>query len=60
MRCRGLHGLGKRAYLGCFLFPRLPRVAPYCVPGGVRVVSMQPLYLHNIAVYVKFLSVHIG
>jgi hypothetical protein len=21
---------------------------------------MQPLYLHNIAVYVKFLSVHIG
>jgi hypothetical protein len=39
MRCSGLHGLANCAYLGGFLFPRLLRVAPYCVPGGVRVVS---------------------
>jgi hypothetical protein len=27
------------AYLEGFPFPALPPVAPYCVPGGVRVVS---------------------
>jgi hypothetical protein len=40
-------------YLEGFLFPALPCVAPYCVPGGVRVVSIlalriglaNPLYL---------------
>jgi hypothetical protein len=27
------------AYLRGFLFTALPSVAPYCVPGGVKVVS---------------------
>jgi hypothetical protein len=27
------------AYLEGFPFPALLRVAPYCIPGGVRVVS---------------------
>src|SRR5215217_9449741 len=39
MRCRSLHEVAIPAYLGRFLFSVLPRVAPYCVPGGVRVVS---------------------
>src|SRR5215204_5593968 len=39
MHCRGLHGFGKPAYLGGFLCCGLLRVAPYCVPGGIRVVS---------------------
>jgi hypothetical protein len=39
MRCRGLHGVAKPAFLSAFPFPALLRVAPYCVPGGVRVVS---------------------
>ena len=30
-----------------FPFPGLLRVAPYCVPGGVRVVSIFPSYLPN-------------
>ena len=34
-----MHGLAKPAYLGGFRFSGLPYVAPYCVPGGVRVVS---------------------
>ena len=36
-RCRGLHELANPAYLSRFLFSGLPVVAPYCVPGGVRV-----------------------
>ena len=28
-------------YLEGFPFPALLRVAPYCVPGGIRVVSIQ-------------------
>src|SRR5918998_6763166 len=39
MRCRGLHGLANPAYLSWFPFSALPCVAPYCVPGGIRVVS---------------------
>jgi len=39
MRCRGLQRIAKPAYLSRFLFSGLLRVAPYCVPGGVRVVS---------------------
>jgi hypothetical protein len=39
MRCKGLHGLAKTAYLAGFLCSELQRVAPYCVPGGIRVVS---------------------
>jgi hypothetical protein len=41
MRCRGLHGLANPAYLKGILFSGLLRVAPYCVPGGVRVVSIE-------------------
>src|SRR5918994_680586 len=40
MRCRGLHRLANPAYLSRFPFSALPCVAPYCVPGGVRVVSI--------------------
>jgi hypothetical protein len=39
MRCRGLLGVASAACLSRFLFCGLPSVAPYCVPGGVRVVS---------------------
>ena len=38
-RCRALRGVANPAYLRAFLFSALPRVAPYCVPGGVKVVS---------------------
>jgi len=34
-----LQEVAKPAYLGGFLCSGLLRVAPYCVPGGVRVVS---------------------
>ena len=39
MCCRGVQGIANPAYLGGFLFSCLLRVAPYCVPGGIRVVS---------------------
>ncbi len=39
MCCRGLHNLENPAYLSRFPFSGLPCIAPYCVPGGVRVVS---------------------
>jgi hypothetical protein len=42
MRCRGLQGFAqacKSPYLSRFPFSALPSVAPYCVPGGIRVVS---------------------
>src|SRR5918992_1079425 len=39
MRCRGLLRLANPAYLEGFPFPALLSVAPYCVPGGIRVVS---------------------
>jgi hypothetical protein len=34
-----LHSIANPAYLTGFLFSGLPRVAPYCARGGVRVVS---------------------
>jgi hypothetical protein len=34
-----LHRLAIPAWIGRFPFLGLPYVAPYCVPGGVRVVS---------------------
>jgi hypothetical protein len=37
--CEGMQRLADFPYLGGFLFSGLPRVARYCVPGGVRVVS---------------------
>ena len=40
MRCRGLHRVAKPAYLSRFPFCALLGVAPYCVRGGVRVVSI--------------------
>src|SRR5215208_1635484 len=45
MRCRGVQGVANPAYLRGIPFPRLQRVAPYCVPGGVRMVSISPSYL---------------
>jgi hypothetical protein len=42
-----LHGFAqpcKSAYLGWFPFTGLLCVAPYCAPGGVRVVSKSPSY----------------
>jgi hypothetical protein len=45
MRCWGLHSLANPPYLSHFLFSGLLRVAPYCVPGGVRVVSEGGLLL---------------
>jgi hypothetical protein len=41
-----LQGVAKTAYLGGFLCCGLLHVAPYCVPGGVRVVSREALLLH--------------
>src|SRR5215208_7662251 len=42
MRCRGLPSIAKPTFLGRFLFSGLPSVAPYCAPGGIRVVSTAP------------------
>src|SRR5215211_975455 len=39
MRCRGSHRLANPLYLMGFLCCALPCVAPYCAPGGIRVVS---------------------
>jgi hypothetical protein len=38
MRCRDLQGVAIAPFLGRFPFSALLRIAPYCVPGGVRVV----------------------
>ena len=38
-RCRGLHEVANPAYSKRFPFSGLLSVAPYCVPGGIRVVS---------------------
>ena len=47
MRYRGLHGLADAAYLEGFPFSGLLSVAPYCVPGGIRVVSIEAHLLHG-------------
>ena len=39
MITQALQGIANAAYLEGFPFPALLRVAPYCVPGGVKVVS---------------------
>jgi hypothetical protein len=43
MRCRGLHEFADLPYLSGFLFAGFLCVAPYCVPGGIRVVSNCPV-----------------
>ena len=48
---QGLPRVANPAYLSCFLFSGLQCVAPYCAPGGVRVVSIPPLYPPNPAVH---------
>src|SRR5215204_5067994 len=40
----GVQGVAIPAYLEGFPFPALLSVAPYCVRGGIRVVSIAPLY----------------
>src|SRR5918994_2026771 len=47
MCCRGVQGIANPAYLEGFLFHGLPSVAPYCVPGGIRVVSTEAWLLHD-------------
>jgi len=42
MRCRGLHTVAKAAFLRGFPISGLLRIAPYCAPGGIRVVSISP------------------
>jgi hypothetical protein len=42
MCCRGVHGIANPAYLKGFPYSTLLRVASYCVPGGIRVVSISP------------------
>src|SRR5215216_2713527 len=54
MRCRGLHKLANRAFLKGFVLSGLLCVAPYCVPGGVRVVSKLPANLRCTAVNDSF------
>jgi hypothetical protein len=39
-----VQGIANAAYLSGLLFSGLPCVAPYCVPGGVRVVSIASIY----------------
>jgi hypothetical protein len=47
MHCGGVQGIVKLAFLGGFVSSGLQCVAPYCVPGGVRVVSTSPSYRPN-------------
>jgi hypothetical protein len=47
MRCRGVQGIANPPYLSGFLFSGLLRVAPNCVPGGIRMVSTTPSYRPN-------------
>src|SRR5918998_325899 len=44
-----LQSLAYLAYLKGILFSGLLRVAPYCVPGGVEVVSIEAHLLHGCA-----------
>jgi hypothetical protein len=41
MRCRDLHGFANPAILSRHPFLGLHCIEPYCVPGGVRVVSRE-------------------
>jgi hypothetical protein len=49
MCCSGVQGIANAAYLGGFLCSGLLRVAPYCVPSGIRVVSTEAWLLHDAA-----------
>jgi hypothetical protein len=40
-RCRGLHRVANPTFLGGFLCSVLQVVAPFCAPGGIRVVSKE-------------------
>jgi hypothetical protein len=44
---QGLARTCKSPILSGFLFSSLPWVAPYCVPGGIRVVSTEAQLFHN-------------
>src|SRR5215211_6550786 len=46
MRCRGLHGRANPVYLSRLLFSDLQSVAPYCVPGGITLISISPFLRH--------------
>jgi hypothetical protein len=48
-----VHRLANPAYLSRFLFSGLLRVAPYCVPGGIRVVSILPSYMASTKGFVR-------
>lgn len=39
MSCRRLQGIANAAYLRVFFYSALLHVAPYCVPGGIKMVS---------------------
>src|SRR5215216_2893475 len=57
MRCRGLQRLANTPYLRGFHFSALPPVAPYCVRGGIRVVSNVPIRaLFSVACVSVFLA----
>jgi hypothetical protein len=36
-----VQGVADAAYLEGFPFPALLHIAPYCAPGGIRVVSIE-------------------
>jgi hypothetical protein len=58
MYCRGLHSLAKPAFLNGFSCSGLPRIAPYCAPGGIRVVSVGRAGCYNFTLpcHFRFLS----
>jgi hypothetical protein len=57
---QGLQGLANPPYLKGVPFPALLHVAAYCVPGGVRVMSISLSYPRNTFVDPKSLWVHLG
>jgi hypothetical protein len=60
MCCRGLQSLANTPYLKGFLCCALPRVAWYGVPGGVRVVSISPMYPRHTVVLSSSLQLKSG
>jgi hypothetical protein len=59
-----MQGIANAAYLEGFPFPALLSVAPYCVRGGIRVVSIEAHLLHVVLArgthpkYVQHLAKH--
>jgi len=45
MCCRDVQRLAIPAFLSGLLFSGLLRVAPYCAPGGIRVVSKMLFFI---------------